>query len=159
LNGDWLDSGNTDNLQTGSGVLTIDDTSEGYGEFESYLLQPAEEFSINRIIYNASNTRESKDRVVNVTVYGYKSQAVTASTSFLIDSDIRGTVTEGEIFNSSERFTGYAFLANLTTSDSDSPELREITVQGTSVGSDKTISIAMMWLLIGSGFLLAVKEL
>jgi hypothetical protein len=97
--------------------------------------------------------------VVNVTVYGYKSQAVTASTSFLIDSDIRGTVTEGEIFNSSERFTGYAFLANLTTSDSDSPELREITVQGTSVGSDKTISIAMMWLLIGSGFLLAVKEL
>jgi hypothetical protein len=159
LNGDWLDSGNTDNLQTGSGVLTIDNTSEGYGEFKSYLLQPAEEFSINRIIYNASNTRESKDRVVNVTVYGYKSQAVTASTSFLIDSDIRGTVTEGEIFNTSERFTGYAFLANLTTGDSNSPELREITVQGTSVGSDKTISIAMMWLLIGSGFLLAVKEL
>jgi hypothetical protein len=159
IDGDWLQSGNFDNLQSSQGVLSIDDTSQGYGVFESYLFHPAEEFTVERVIFNASQIRESKDQVVNVTLYGYRDNAVTATSNILIDTEIRTSVTTSEVFNESKEFTGYAFVANLTTDGSTSPELREFTVEGTGLSGNNTVSQGIMWLLFGIGLLMVVREL
>lgn len=159
LDGAWLNSGNVDNLQSENGVLSIDNISEGYGVFDSYLFTPSNQLEIDRIIYNASNVREDKSRVIDVTVYGYRDGAVDETSSFTISSNTRRTISTSDVFNSSTYFTGYAFQANLTTTDTNTPELLELTVEGNSLSESNLLSWGFMWLLFGVGALMAAREL
>lgn len=148
---EWGVSGTHDNtLSDADGNLVLDDHNEP-GTFTSDILDKEQLIEFQRIVYESNEIKPSQNKEIDLTVYGYKDDAVEEDRVIEIRENGRFSKSLGNLSNNI--YDSYSFEAELRTDTSQSPELNELVLSGRTYQNDDPLSFGIFVILFFLGCL------
>ncbi len=154
---EWSVSGTHDNtLSDADGNLVLDDNNEA-GKFTSDVIDKEQLIEIQRIVYESNEIRPSQNKEIDLTVYGYKDDAVEQDRVIEIRENGRFSKGLGNLSNNI--YDSYSFEAELRTDSSESPELNELVLSGRTYQDDDPLSFGVFVIMFFLGCLKMINAI
>lgn len=154
---EWSVSGTHDNtLSDADGNLVLDDNNEA-GKFTSDVIDKEQLIEIERIVYESNEIKPSQDKEIDLTVYGYKDDAVEQDRVIEIRENGRFSKGLGNLSNNI--YDSYSFEAELRTDSSESPELNELVLSGRTYQDDDPLSFGVFVIMFFLGCLKMINAI
>jgi len=151
---DWSTFGDTQNTFTDAdGNLVLDSTgSTGY--FYSDTFSKQRELRVDRVIYDADNIAANQDEVIYLTVELLDDGAVVDTVQHTVDEEGRYAIPLGNISDS--YYESYRFDVEIASA-SPSPELSELSFEGSTPEGGEELGFGFMLLFFFLGILMIVR--
>jgi len=154
---EWSVSGTHDNtLSDADGNLVLDDNNEA-GKFTSDVIDKEQLIEIQRIVYESNEIKPSQNKEIDLTVYGYKDDAVEQDRVIEIRENGRFSKGLGNLSNNI--YDSYSFEAELRTDSSESPELNELVLSGRTYQDDDPLSFGVFVIMFFLGCLKMINAI